>query len=150
MPSAVRFNPRAPDQAAGGPRFDLADRRPAQDLDGSGNSGDPLRLRRSAIKTYLHDEKGSDMRIELSTRNGYQNVASCNGIERVSTGSALCKLARAMVDSGIAPETPVEVFRAGTPVFAAKPVRFWAERSVTEGATEARLQKWSPFPASRP
>lgn len=61
-----------------------------------------------------------------------------------------CVIARAMIKAGADPEEHVEFIRGKTPVFAPRPLKWWAERQVREADQNGpmRIVKIAPQEAS--
>ena len=55
----------------------------------------------------------------------------------VTGRNALCALVRKIVASGVCEMLPANVTRDGTPCFVPTPLSWWAERSVSEGASHS-------------
>lgn len=59
----------------------------------------------------------------------------------------VCQLARDAIAAGVDGAQLVEVWRGGVLVFAARPLSFWAARSVSESDTRsARFERYKPRP----
>lgn len=58
-----------------------------------------------------------------------------------TTGTKSCTvICRELVKAGADPETTIEFVRASTPVFASRPVRWWAERRVREADSNGPMR----------
>jgi len=75
------------------------------------------------------------IRVTLAERDDPQRtpVATCERHTEAGHGPLICRLARRLLALGVDPETPLDVRRNGSPVFAqAYPIRTWARLTVAE------------------